>query len=296
MASVPEVATGRNEPASPWLAWWPVALGLAALYLPTYWGLANGLWNTEEQGHGPLILAVTAYLIWGKRDSLVDTKAVPAPITGLIIGGVGLLAYVLGRPLDIWILEVGSQIPVLVGVLLFLRGWSAVRALWFPLLFLVFMVPLPGSIVDAITGPLKQQVSVIAEHLLYAAGYPIGRTGVILSVGPYQLLVADACSGLNSMYSLSALGLLYLYLMQYRSWWRNGIILASILPIAFVANVIRVMILILVTYHLGDEAGQGFLHGFAGMVLFVIALILLFALDAILGLFFRRSGNDQRRA
>lgn len=296
MASVPEVATERNEPASPWLAWWPVALGLAALYLPTYWGLANGLWNTEEQGHGPLILAVTAYLIWSKRDSLVDTKAVPAPITGLIIGGVGLLAYVLGRPLDIWILEVGSQIPVLVGVLLFLRGWSAVRALWFPLLFLVFMVPLPGAIVDAITGPLKQQVSVIAEHLLYAAGYPIGRTGVILSVGPYQLLVADACSGLNSMYSLSALGLLYLYLMQYQSWWRNGIILASILPIAFIANVIRVMILILVTYHLGDEAGQGFLHGFAGMVLFVIALILLFALDSILGLFFRRRGNDQRRA
>ncbi|MCZ7562780.1 MAG: exosortase [Burkholderiales bacterium] len=157
--------------------------------------------------------------------------------------------------------------------------------MWFPLLFLVFMVPLPGVIVDAITGPLKQNVSLIAENLLYWTGYPVARTGVVLSVGPYQLLVADACSGLNSMYSLSALGGLYLYLMQYQSRWRNAILLGAILPIAFAANVIRVMILVLVTYHFGDAAGQGFLHGFAGMILFVIALVLLFVLDAVLGLF-----------
>jgi exosortase len=132
------------------------------------------------------------------------------------------------------------------------------------------------------TGPLKQWVSVIAEHILYAAGYPIGRSGVMLSIGQYQLLVADACSGLNSMFSLAALGLLYMYLMARQSWLHNGIMLASILPIAFAANIVRVIALVLITYHLGDEAGQGFLHGSAGIVLILAALMFLFLLDGVL--------------
>jgi exosortase B len=171
---------------------------------------------------------------------------------------------------------------VLAGGLLILQGRAAVRALWFPLLFLVFMVPLPGVLVDAMTGPLKQWVSILAENSLYALGYPIARSGVTLSIGPYQLLVADACSGLNSMFSLSALGLLYMYLMGRPSWLHNAIMLLSILPVAFAANIVRVLILVLITYHLGDEAGQGFLHGSAGMVLFMSALILIMGIDVLL--------------
>ena len=199
---------------------------------------------------------------------------------------IGLLAYALGRSQDILLFEVGSQIPVILGALLITLGTKSARALWFALFFLLFMIPLPGFVVDAATGPLKQYISVIAEQVLYAAGYPIARSGVTLTVGPYQLLVADACSGLHSMFSLSAMGLLYLYLMQHTSTTRNLIIMAAILPIAFVANIVRVMVLILVTYHLGDEAGQGFLHGFAGIMLFIIGLLFLFALDGILGFIF----------
>jgi exosortase/archaeosortase family protein len=81
------------------------------------------------------------------------------------------------------------------------------------------------------------------------------------------------------------MGLLYLYLMKHTSVARNLLIIAAILPIAFAANVIRVMVLVLVTYHLGDEAGQGFLHGFAGIMLFIIGLLFLFALDGLLGFF-----------
>jgi exosortase B len=165
-----------------------------------------------------------------------------------------------------------------------MRGWSGVRALWFPLLFLCFMVPLPGMLVDMITGSLKQQVSVVAENVLYLAGYPIARNGVIISIGQYQLLVADACSGLNSMFSLTALGLLYLYIMNYRNWLHIGLILLAILPIAFLANVIRVMALVLITYYFGDEAGQGFAHGATGMVLFIVALLMLMAYDSLLRL------------
>jgi exosortase len=150
------------------------------------------------------------------------------------------------------------------------------------------MVPLPGPVIDTLTSPLKQYVSIVVENILYYLNYPIARNGVVLSIGYYQLLVADACSGLNSMFSLSALGFLYLYLMQYRNWLRNGLILASILPIAFAANVVRVIIITLVTYYWGDEAGQGFIHGFAGIVLFIVALLSFMSWDFILELLFKR--------
>ena len=105
----------------------------------------------------------------------------------------------------------------------------------------------------------------------------------MLSIGPYQLLVADACSGLRSLISTSAIGLLYVYLTGHRSVLRNGVLVASLLPIAFAANVIRVLVLVLVTFYLGDAAGQGFIHGMAGILLFVVGLIVLVALDALLG-------------
>jgi len=107
-----------------------------------------------------------------------------------------------------------------------------------------------------------------------------------LTVGPYQLLVADACAGLNSMFTLEALGMLYMKLMGYTSVSRNVALAILLIPTAFFANIVRVMILVLVTYHFGDEAGQGFVHGFAGMVLFMVALMLMLVLDKVLGLFF----------
>jgi len=278
---------------APLKAWWPVVLGLLVLYAPTYWMLAHGMWNEDDHAHGPIVFVVALFLIWQKRDIFIrtDTPTRAEAATGWIILIFGLLAYALGRSQEVLLLEVGSQVPVILGALLITLGTKSVRAVWFALFFLLFMIPLPSFIVDTATGPLKQYISVIAEQVLYAAGYPIARSGVTLTVGPYQLLVADACSGLHSMFSLSAMGLLYLYLMQHTSTTRNLIIMAAILPIAFVANIVRVMVLILVTYHMGDEAGQGFLHGFAGIMLFIIGLLFLFALDGVLGFIFpdRRS-------
>lgn len=270
---------------------WPIVLGLLMLYAPTYWVLAHGLWNSEDYAHGPIVLVVTLYLIWQNRAVFLGTAVQGPPLRGAVIAGwtllaIGLLAYALGRSQDILIFEIGSQIPVILGALLITLGARAARAMWFALFFLVFMIPLPGFLVDAATGPLKQYISVIAEQVLYAAGYPVARSGVTLTIGQYQLLVADACSGLHSMFSLSAMGLLYLYLMRRTSLARNLIIMAAILPIAFASNIVRVMVLVLVTYYLGDEAGQGFLHGFAGIMLFVIGLLFLFVLDWVLGFIF----------
>ena len=280
---------------APLKAWWPIVLGLLALYVPSYWTLAHGLWNEDDYAHGPIVLVVSLFLIWQQRAVFMTDAAKPGSVEtaiGWTLLLVGLLAYALGRSQDILLFEIGSQIPVILGALLVTLGVKAARSLWFALFFLIFIVPLPGFIVDAATGPLKQYISVIAEQVLYAAGYPIARNGVMLHIGQYQLLVADACSGLHSMFSLSAMGLLYLYLMERTSVTRNLIIMAAILPIAFAANIVRVMVLILVTYHMGDEAGQGFLHGFAGIMLFVIGLLFLFMLDWVLGFIF----PDRRRA
>jgi exosortase B len=177
---------------------------------------------------------------------------------------------------------------MLVGLALLLRGPGALKRLWFPLFFMLFMIPLPGTLVDALTQPMKLAVSFVAENILYRIGYPISRTGVILQIGQYQLLVADACAGLHTLFTLEALGLLYLNLVRHASVFRNVALAILIVPISFCANVIRVMVLTLITYHFGDEAGQGFLHGFAGLVLFMAALLLITATDSLLRLGVRR--------
>jgi exosortase B len=214
---------------SPFFQWLPILAGLAVLYVPTYYRLANGLWTSEDNIHGPIVLAVVIWAVWEKRNVLIGQSLVTSLTVGWPIFVVGLLFYIVGRSQEIIILEVGSQIPILAGILLLFRGKEAVHKLWFPLLFLVFMLPLPSFVVDSLTGPLKQNISAMVENLLYGFDYPIARSGVVLSIGPYQLLVADACSGLNSMISLTTMGLLYLYLMnhcifrQYVARRRTGI-------------------------------------------------------------------------
>ena len=146
------------------------------------------------------------------------------------------------------------------------------------------MIPLPGAVVDTLTMPMKMAVSYVAETYTFWADYPIARTGVILQIGQYKLLVADACAGLHTLFTLEALGLLYLNIIRHDSLFRNVTLAILIVPISFTANVIRVMILTVITYHFGDEAGQGFLHGFAGMVLFLSALLLIIGVDSLLQL------------
>jgi exosortase B len=279
---MPAVLDAKPSQDAAWLEWLPVLVGLLLLYVPTFYRLATTLWQEDDHAHGPIILAVIVWLIWRERHALMAPTIRHAPVPGLALLTFGLLLYVVGRSQEINLLEVGALAPILAGALLAMRGWRALRAFWFPILFAMFLVPFPNVFVDAVTGPLKQDVSAAAEQILYAAGYPVARNGVMLTIGQYQLLVADACSGLNSMISLSAVGLLYLYLMHHRSWLHNSLMLGCILPIAFAANIARVLVLVLITYYFGDAAGQGFLHGGAGIVLLLVALVIILSLDALL--------------
>lgn len=275
----------------PWNAqviqlWAPIALGLLALYGPSLYGLLTGIWGRDEQMHGPIVLGISIWLLYRNWPAMENAAlGMRSSAWGWPLVIVSLLLYVLGRSQDILIFEVGSVIWLIAGLILLQRGAKALKAQWFGLFFMLFMVPLPSAIVDAVTMPMKMAVSYAAESVLYQVGYPIGRTGVILQIGQYKLLVADACAGLHTLLTLEALGLLYLNLVQRDSAFRNIGLALLIVPISFTANVIRVMALSLITYHFGDEAGQGFLHGFAGMVLFLSALLLIIGGDSVLQAF-----------
>lgn len=286
----PAGAPGQRLPIVPAGAdRWVLALllgGFALLYGPAYFELSRTVWATDEQGHGPIILALAAWLLYGQRHALAALPARPAPLPGWPLLVVALLLYALGRSQDIIMFAIGSQMVLIVALLLLFHSTAGLRLVWFPIFFMLFMVPLPEALVAAVTAPLKSAVSAVASSLLYNLGYPVGRSGVVMTVGPYQLLVADACAGLNSMFTLEALGMLYMKLMGYTSVGRNVALAILLIPTAFLANIVRVMILVLVTYHFGDAAGQGFVHGFAGMVLFMVALLLMLVLDKVLGLFF----------
>ena len=268
-------------------AWAPLALGLLLLYVPTFYDIFTGLWATEEQAHGPIILGIALWLLyrnWGQM--LAASEAGQGGARGSWLGWpllvFSLCLYFLGRAQGIAIFEIASFPGTLMALILITRGVEALKAQWFPFFFMMFMLPLPGSLVDMLTMPMKTAVSWVVDKVLYAVGYPISRTGVILQIGQYQLLVADACAGLHTLFTLEALGLLYLNIVRHNSLFRNVALAILIVPISFISNVIRVMVLTLITYHLGDAAGQGFLHGFAGMVLFVSALLLIIGTDSLL--------------
>ena len=269
--------------------WWPVLAGLLLLFGPTFYDLFTGAWISEEQGHGPIIFALFLWLVYRNRERMLAASSADASSwAGWPLLAFGLALYMIGRSQRILMFEVSSIICILAAVLLLKRGAAALRVQWFPFFFLLFMVPLPSEFVAMVTMPMKMAVSWVTEHLLFAAGYPISRSGVILQIGQYQLLVADACAGLQTLLTLEALGLFYLNLVRHPSAVRNIGLALLIIPISFCANVIRVMVLTLITYYFGDAAGQGFLHGFAGMVLFLTALMLILGVDSALQWFIRR--------
>ena len=269
--------------SSNFVTWLPIVIGLFALYFPTYQTAFQQLWVQQDQAHGPIVLMVVLFLFWQKRSffSLKSTQQA-SPVLGSMVLTLGLLCYVAGRSQDIFILDLGSQIFVFAGLFLFTRGFPLLKALWFPLFFIIFMLPFP---LDSITLPMKMAVSYVTENILFWLGYPIAREGVILQIGQYQLLVADACAGMHTLISLEALGLLYLSLVKHDSLMRNITLTLLIIPISFTANVFRVITLTLITYYFGDEVGQGFVHGFAGIFLFFIALIFIMAVDSMLQYF-----------
>src|SRR3984885_10423995 len=263
-----------------------VLLLLATLvaYIPTFIHLAQGPWQTEQEGHGPLIIAASLWLVWASREQLAKTEIVPVPVVGWAVFLVGLAMLFMARTQDLISVEVLSELPVITGCILMLSGWKVLKILAFPIGFLFFTVPAPGWMVDGATVPLKVYISDWVTRVLYAAGYPVAQNGVVIMIGPFQLLMQDACAGMNSIFALSAIGMFYVYAFRWESKLRSLMLLATIIPITIIANFARVMALVLIAYYGGVGLIEGPLHDLTGIALFVIALVLVFICDGTLGL------------
>ncbi|WP_409422862.1 exosortase-associated protein EpsI, B-type [Pseudaeromonas sp. ZJS20] len=244
------------------------------------------LYFADGQGLGgntsSILLLVALFLFLYGLPRQLARPAAAQPWLGWCLVAVALLMYVVGNLLLLPMLTVGALIPFLAAIVCLQLGLSACRALLLPLLLLLFVIPLPYVITDVIVQPMKQLISIAAENVLYWMGYPVARSGVLLTLGGYQLLVADACSGINSLFSLEAIALLYLNAVKRESGWRNLIIAVLIFPISMLANTTRVVILALMTYHLGNDIAQGFMHEASGLLLFALALFVIISLDSLL--------------
>ncbi|HTX51225.1 MAG TPA: exosortase V [Caulobacteraceae bacterium] len=282
------IATTKSGRSDLFSEVWVLGIGFAVLAIPTLIGLATNVWSRDNGAQGPIVLATGAWLLWReapalRRDASADRSFLPFALLA-----VGCLVYVAGRVTDYMTIEAGGLYLTGLAVLEAKLGASALRNAWFPLLYLAFTVPPPDFLLVEVTAPLKQFVTFIATHGLQAVGLPIAHEGVTITIGPYQLLVEDACSGMNSLIGLTAISLLYIYLVRAASPAYSILLTAFVVPIAIVANILRIVALILITYYFGDAVGQSFIHMAAGVFLFAAALLLVFGLDGVLYPVFKR--------
>lgn len=261
---------------------WPIVIGVLAMMIPTVISLARTVWSAEAGVHGPIVLTTGVWLFFRRAGELRSIQKPGSPLLTALMLIPALMLYTFGRAYDFISLEVFALGVVLVALFHLFFGLEALKRMWFPIIYLGFVVPLPGWFVDTITAPLKSYISWSATHLLEVAGYPIAREGVTLYIAQYQLLVEDACAGLNSIISLTAISLFYIYLLHNANWRYSLVLILWIIPMAMLANLVRVLALVLITYYLGNAAAQGYLHSTAGLVMFATALIGIFAIDGLM--------------
>lgn len=293
----PVIEPVKSGALKAWL--WPALLAgsFLAAYTPTIMSLIDGPWQTEQEGHGPLIIAASLWLVWQSRERLKAAEIAPSPVIGWTALLLGLALMFLARlQQGLLTVEALSIIPVIIGCVLISAGWPTLRILAFPIGFLFFAVPMPDWLIDAATVPLKVFISNIVTRILYATGYPIAQNGVMIMIGSYQLLVKDACSGMNSIFALSAIGVFYAYAFRWEEKIRSLLLLAAIIPITILANFIRVITLVLIAYYGGPDLLEGIVHDLTGIGLFVVAVILLFLFDSFLGLCTAMLGRLRRRS
>jgi exosortase len=274
-----------------WLVWPAILSGLVLLlYAPTLKNLVLQWWSDPDYSHGFFVPLFSAYILWRQRERWMKIEIKPSNFGLLMmLGAVGLLLVgSLGAEL---FTSRFSLLVLLTGMTVFLGGWKFLRAISFPLCFLIFMIPLPTIVYSQITFPLQLIASRFATFWLELVHVPVLRDGNILVLSNFSLEVVEACSGIRSLITLISLTVIYGYLLEPRLWVRI-LLVVLMLPIAIVSNAIRIMGAGMMAHRFGSVAAEGFLHGFSGWVIFLVALLLLFAFHWIL----RHIGKVPREA
>jgi exosortase len=278
----------RRPDLSGWLPHIPLIIAGLALAIPTFIRLGQQVWTLEIGAHGPIVLATGSWLLWRQIPAMRAEARPGHPALTFAVILASLAVYIFGRAFDLISLESSGLYGFGLAVLHDRVGLKVMLKNWFPLFYLGLLLPIPGWMLDQGTAPLKLLVSRLSTGIVEPFGIPIMREGVTMTVGAYQLLVEDACSGLNSLIGLIAITLFYIYLLRAASWRYSLVLVCLIVPIAIAANTLRIVSLILLTYFFGDAVGQSFLHVTAGLVLFALSLLLMFLIDSVLSRFLDR--------
>jgi exosortase len=263
-----------------------VAATIAILIVLTgvYWQVLGRLFdawtNDGNYSHGWLIIPLAAYFAWERRDRLFATPARPSTLGLVVILGslFALVAGLLGAEMFLTRLSI---VGTTVGIVLFLFGWGHLRILTFPLAFLLLMIPIPAIIFNQIAFPLQLFASQFGEFCMTTARIPVLREGNVLILAHTSLEVAEACSGIRSLISLVTLGLVFGYFSDPRMWVRTVIVLSAV-PVAIVANGMRVAGTGMAAQWYGPEAAQGFFHDFSGWAVFGVAFALMLLIHRLI--------------
>lgn len=269
-----------------------VALGCAAIALPTMIDVARDSWSTEQGGHGPLVLATGLWAVWREIKGRSIEGRVGSLALSLALMTVALCVFVIARITGVIEIEAFAMYGAIISGAYMLFGPALIRAIWFPLVYLAFTLPPPDTVVAFVTQPIKIAISSWTVSILGLLGYPVASSGVTIQIGQYQLLVAAACAGLNSIVTLTALCLFYVYLRHRSNPIAFLVIAVAAIPVAIISNFVRVMALVLITYYFGDAAAQGFVHDFAGLLMFSVALLTVFGIDQLAAPLFARRSDE----
>ena len=260
-------------------ALWPLAAGLAVVGALTVQDLIRQSWSGEFGAYGPVVLVTGAWLLWRRLPSMMEAARPGHLGVTLAVIIPSLVAFIFGRAYDFVTFEAAGLFGVFMAMLYAKFGLRVMAREWFPLLYLAFVIPPPQAVLSQVTAPLKEFVSWAATSGLATFGLPVSREGVTIFVAQYQLLVEDACSGMNSIVGLTAVSLLYIYLVRGPNILYSILMTVLVIPIAIIANILRIMVLILLTYYAGNDVAQGYLHFTAGIFLFAVAILCVFAID-----------------
>jgi exosortase len=266
-----------------------LAVGVLAIIIPSLITLARWSWSTESGAHGPIVLATGLWLIWHQRHLAAGSRPAPLFPTVLLLM-VALPVYYVGRVTQILLMEGLALFAICITVAALHLGWRTVGRFWFPILYLMFMLSPPENWLFVATRPLKAMLATSSVELMSALGANIAGTANIILINGYQLQVASACSGVNSLIGITAIGLFYIYLRHGSQPRYAAAMLLALIPVAILTNFIRIIVLILVTQWFGDGTIFSLTHDFGGIALFVVALLLLFSFDELLHPLGRRWG------
>ena len=264
----------------------PYLVGIAALltylYLPTmHWMYTRFVAADTYYSHGFLVPFVSIILIWQKRNRLKEIKTDHSWF-GLALIFLALFIHLFSMAFYIFSPS-GFSIPLfIIGFCLFIYGKEITKTLLFPLLFLLFMCPLPMFVIGNIAYPMKIGVSEMATRIVSFAGIPVFREGFYIDTINGQLLVGNPCSGLRSLISFMALGSLLAYLADISLTNKYILFLLSV-PIAFLSNLLRVSFLVFITNYLGLSASipGSMAHDLSGFVVFILGCVILFSMGRI---------------